>query len=164
MPKQRARPQRRTGRWNAAVEIERFDADGGIERDLQGLDAGHAVVVGGRVIDGADAAAERLEEEGEISIAAAEIEHGKVADQRLEKAVAAGEQAIQVGQGAEAVPGIPAGIGRRQTSLLALRRRSWKASARAARSRISSCWMSGRGRRRRFQDARDTQRAAVYLV
>ena len=41
------------------------------------------------VIDGADAAAERLEEECEIAIGAAEIEHGMVADQRFEKAAAA---------------------------------------------------------------------------
>ena len=100
------------GQVEIAVEIDGFDADGGIERDLQGLDAGHAVVVGGRVIDGADAAAERFEEEGEIAIAAAEIEHREVADEGFEKAVAAGEQAIEQGQGAEAVPGIPAGIGR----------------------------------------------------
>src|SRR5260370_4447576 len=44
-----------------AMEIDRFDADGGIEGDLQGLNACHAVVVGGRVIDGADAAVEGFE-------------------------------------------------------------------------------------------------------
>ena len=50
---------------------------------FRALDAGHAVVVGGRVIDGADAAVERFEEEGEIAVAAAEIEHRVVADQRF---------------------------------------------------------------------------------
>ena len=75
------------------------------------LNAGHTVVVGGRIIDGADAAVERFEEEGEIAIAAAEIEHRAVADQGLEIPAAAGEQAVEQRQVAEAVPGIPAGIG-----------------------------------------------------
>src|ERR1019366_3904449 len=91
------------GKLDWAVEIERFDADGGIERDLQRFDAGHAVVIGGRVIDGADAAAERFEEEGEVAIAAAQIEHRHVADERLEIAVAAGKQAVEQGNGAETV-------------------------------------------------------------
>src|ERR1035438_7572237 len=101
-------------KMKGTIEIERFNADGGIERALEGLDASHEVVVGGRVIDGADAAAERFEQEGKVAIPAAQIEHRQVADERLEIAVAAGEQALEQSDGAEAVPGVPSGIGRRE--------------------------------------------------
>src|ERR1019366_4932395 len=83
-----------------AVEIERFDADGGIEGTLERLDAGHEVVVRGRVIDGAEGAAERFEQEGKVAIARAEVEHRQVADERLKIAVAAGEQALEQSDGA----------------------------------------------------------------
>src|SRR6266852_1872636 len=93
----KAAASKRQMEW--AVEIERFDADGGIECGLQCLDPSHAVVIGGRIIDRAHAAAERLEQECQIAIAAAEIQHGMVADERFQKAAAAGEQLIEQGQG-----------------------------------------------------------------
>ena len=132
------------GQAEIAVEIDGFDADGGIEGDFQGLNAGHAVVVGGRVIDGADAAVERFEEEGEIAVAAAEIEHRVVGDEGLEIAAAAGEQAVERVRLPKLSQGYQPGSGL-ASSLLTRRRRSSKSRARATMSRISNCWMIGRG-------------------
>src|ERR1043165_8939109 len=62
------------------------------------------------MIDRREAEAERLEQERERAIAAADIEDGIAANQRREKAAAAGEEAIEQRDRAEAVPMVPAGL------------------------------------------------------
>ena len=123
------------------------------KRDLESRDAGHAVEVGGWIVDGADAVAERLEEEGEIAVAAADIEHRVRAEHGVEERGGAGEHLVEQGEGAETVPRIPAGVGDGDFALAAAQGFLEGDGARDQVADFELLDERASGRRRRFQDA-----------
>src|SRR5437867_881404 len=78
------------------VEVDRVDLDGRVERGLQRLEAAHGVVIDGGVVDDLHLTAERFEEEGEISVRAADVDDDAITC-KIQKATAvAGQQLIEV--------------------------------------------------------------------